>query len=142
MPCRHGSRLRERVEPKKGATVVVDCRMAFNCCTSPHTQSGKENTTIEVKICADTDGETCVLCRSEQRIANDSAIRVKHEQKGEPARHCGQVAVSQKLVKPKPLPEPIADMNWASLAMLLDGDTRRINSNQCAQHCGEADGSD
>jgi hypothetical protein len=66
----------------------------------------------------------------------------KHEQKGEPAHHCGQVAVSQKLVKPKLLPELIADMNWASLAMLLDGDTRRINSNQCAHHCGEADGSD
>jgi hypothetical protein len=59
------------------------------------------------------------------------------------AQHCGQVAVSQNLVKPKPLPELIADMNWASLTMLLDGDTRWINFNQCAQHVrgSEADGS-
>ena len=39
----------------------------------------QKKTTIEVKVCADTDAETYVLCRSEQRIAKDRAIRAKHE---------------------------------------------------------------
>jgi hypothetical protein len=39
----------------------------------------QKKTTIEVKICANTDDETYVLCRSEQRIAKDRAIRAKHE---------------------------------------------------------------
>jgi hypothetical protein len=46
---------------------------------------------------------------------------------GEPAHHRRQAAVSQNLVKPEPLPELIADMNWAGLTMLLSGDTRCIN---------------
>jgi transposase len=40
----------------------------------------QKKTTIEVKVCADADDETYVLCRSEQRIAKDRAIRAKHEQ--------------------------------------------------------------
>ena len=39
----------------------------------------QKKTTIEVKICTDTDEHTYVLCRSEQRIAKDRAIRAKHE---------------------------------------------------------------
>jgi transposase len=40
---------------------------------------GQKKTTIEVKVCADTADQTYVLCRSEQRIAKDRAIRAKHE---------------------------------------------------------------
>ena len=39
----------------------------------------QKKTMIEVKVCADTDAQTYVLCRSEQRIAKDRAIRVKQE---------------------------------------------------------------
>jgi transposase len=40
----------------------------------------QNKTTIEVKICGgDDDGHTYVLCRSEQRIAKDRAIRIKQE---------------------------------------------------------------
>jgi len=40
----------------------------------------QNKTTIEVKICGgDDDGQTYVLCRSEQRIAKDRAIRSKQE---------------------------------------------------------------
>lgn len=38
----------------------------------------QKKTTIEVKTCVD-DEHTYVLCRSEQRIAKDEAIRAKHE---------------------------------------------------------------
>ncbi|MBO0758290.1 MAG: IS1634 family transposase [Bradyrhizobiaceae bacterium] len=41
---------------------------------------GQRKTTIEAKLCADSADETYVLCRSEQRIAKDRAIRAKHEQ--------------------------------------------------------------
>jgi hypothetical protein len=34
----------------------------------------QKKTTIEVKICADTDEQTYALCRSQQRIAKDRAI--------------------------------------------------------------------
>jgi transposase len=40
----------------------------------------QKKTTIEVKLCAKNDDETYVLCRSEQRIAKDRAIRAKHQQ--------------------------------------------------------------
>jgi len=41
----------------------------------------QKKTTIEVKLCAGTDDETYVLCRGEQRITKDRAIRAKHEKK-------------------------------------------------------------
>src|SRR5215469_15692438 len=110
-------RLRERVEFKEGATVVVDRGMAFDdnladikarklhyivASRQPERNHwlaefedtdgfvpvlrkpsplnpAQKKTTIEVKVCADTDDETYVLCRSEQRIAKDRAIRAKHE---------------------------------------------------------------
>lgn len=110
-------RLRQRVELKEGATVVVDRGMAFDSNLaeikarklhyivasrqperdrwlaefedtdgfrpvlrepSPLNPAQKK-TTIEVKICADTDEQTYVLCRSQQRIAKDRAIRSKQE---------------------------------------------------------------
>lgn len=40
----------------------------------------QKKSTIEVKVCADAADVTYVLCRSEQRIAKDRAIRAKHEQ--------------------------------------------------------------
>lgn len=46
---------------------------------SPRNPAQKK-TTIEVKTCVD-DEHTYVLCRSEQRIAKDQAIRAKHEQR-------------------------------------------------------------
>jgi transposase len=39
----------------------------------------QKKTTIEVKVCADADEQTYVLCRSQQRIAKDRAIRSKQE---------------------------------------------------------------
>ena len=57
---------------------------------------------------------------------------IKRHHTGEPAHHRRQAAVAQNLVKPKPLPELIANMNWTSLTMLLGGDTRWINFDQCA----------
>ena len=110
-------RLRQRVELKEGATVVVDRGMAFDSNLaeikarklhyivasrqperdrwlaefedtdgftpvlrepSPLNPAQKK-TTIEVRICADTDEQTYVLCRSQQRIAKDRAIRSKQE---------------------------------------------------------------
>jgi transposase len=110
-------RLRQRVELKEGATVVVDRGMAFDSNLaeikarklhyivasrqperdrwlaefedtdgftpvlrqpSPLNPAQKK-TTIEVKICADPDALTYVLCRSQQRIAKDRAIRAKQE---------------------------------------------------------------
>ena len=109
--------LRQRVELKEGATVVVDRGMAFDSNLaeikarklhyivasrqperdrwlaefedtdgftpvlrepSPLNPAQKK-TTIEVRICADTDEQTYVLCRSQQRIAKDRAIRSKQE---------------------------------------------------------------
>src|SRR5215472_12304328 len=110
-------RLRERVEFKEGATVVVDRGMAFDdnladikarklhyivASRQPERNQwlaefedtdgftpvlrepsplnpAQKKTTIEVKICADTDEQTYVLCRSQQRIAKDRAIRSKQE---------------------------------------------------------------
>ena len=110
-------RLRQRVELKEGATVVVDRGMAFDDNLAEikarklhyivASRQGERNrwlaefedtdgftpvlrepsplnpaqkkTTIEVKICADTDEQTYVLCRSQQRIAKDRAIRSKQE---------------------------------------------------------------
>ncbi|HEX3340304.1 MAG TPA: IS1634 family transposase, partial [Pseudolabrys sp.] len=110
-------RLRQRVELKEGATVVVDRGMAFDSnlaeikarklhyivasrqperdrwlaefedtdgftpvlrAPSPLNPAQKK-TTIEVKVCADSDEQTYVLCRSQQRIAKDRAIRSKQE---------------------------------------------------------------
>src|SRR5215468_4411186 len=65
---------------------------------------------------------------------------IKRHHTGEPAHRRRQAAVSQNLVKPKPLPELIADMNWASLTMLLGGDTRWINFDQCAAACARQRG--
>jgi transposase len=111
-------RLRERVELKEGATVVVDRGMAFDdnladikarklhyivASRQPERNQwlaefedidgfvpvlrgpsplnpAQKKTTIEVKLCVNTDDETYVLCRSEQRIAKAQAIRAKHEQ--------------------------------------------------------------
>jgi transposase len=110
-------RLRQRVELKEGATVVVDRGMAFDdnlaeikarklhyivASRQPERNRwlaefedtdgftpvlrepsplnpAQKKTTIEVKICADTDEQTYVLCRSQQRIAKDRAIRSKQE---------------------------------------------------------------
>jgi transposase len=110
-------RLRQRVELKEGATVVVDRGMAFDdnlaeikarklhyivASRQPERNRwlaefedtdgftpvlrepsplnpAQKKTTIEVKICADTDAQTYVLCRSQQRIAKDRAIRSKQE---------------------------------------------------------------
>ena len=110
-------RLRQRVDLKEGATVVVDRGMAFDgnlaeikarklhyivASRQPERDRwlaefedtdgfrpvlrepsplnpAQKKTTIEVKICADTDEQTYVLCRSQQRIAKDRAIRSKQE---------------------------------------------------------------
>jgi transposase len=63
--------------------------------------SAQKKTTIEVKVCVDTADQTYVLCRSEQRIAKDRAIRDKHEQKllADTEKLAQRVAKGQ-LVKP------------------------------------------
>jgi transposase len=68
----------------------------------------QKKTTIEVKVCADTDAGTFVLCRSEQRIAKDRAIRAKHESKllADIEKLSQRVAKGQ-LVKPKKINQAI-----------------------------------
>jgi transposase len=68
----------------------------------------QRKTTIEVKLCADTDDGTYVLCRSEQRIAKDRAIRAKHEQKllADIEKLAQRVANGQ-LVKPEKINQAI-----------------------------------
>ena len=68
----------------------------------------QKKTTIEVKVCADTDDGTYVLCRSEQRIAKDRAIRANHESKllADIEKLSQRVAKGQ-LVKPKKINQAI-----------------------------------
>jgi transposase len=139
-------RLRERVELKEGATVVVDRGMAFDdnladikarklhyivASRQPERNQwlaefedidgfvpvlrepsplnpGQKKTTIEVKLCANTDDETYVLCRSEQRIAKDQAIRAKHEQKLlADIEKLAQRVAKRQLVKPEKINQAI-----------------------------------
>ena len=138
--------LRQRVELKEGATVVVDRGMAIDSNLaeikarklhyivasrqperdrwlaefedtdgftpvlrepSPLNPAQKK-TTIEVRICADTDEQTYVLCRSQQRIAKDRAIRSKQE-----ARLLADIeklslrVANKKLVKPEKINQAI-----------------------------------
>jgi transposase len=69
----------------------------------------QKKTSIEVKICTgDDDEQTYVLCRSEQRIAKDRAIRVK--QQGRllaDIEKLAQRVASQKLVKPNKINQAI-----------------------------------
>ena len=139
-------RLRQRVELKEGATVVVDRGMAFDdnlaeikarklhyivasrqpernrwLAEFEHTDGftpvlrepsplnpAQMKTTIEVKICADTDEQTYVLCRSQQRIAKDRAIRSKQE-----ARLLADIeklslrVANKKLIKPEKINQAI-----------------------------------
>ncbi|HEX3341518.1 MAG TPA: IS1634 family transposase [Pseudolabrys sp.] len=103
----------------------------------------QKKTTIEVKVCADTDDETYVLCRSEQRIAKDRAIRAKHEQKllADIEKLAQRVAKGQ-LVKPEKINQAIGrlreryprvaryhplsyDEKTATLVSTLDADKHR-----------------
>jgi transposase len=103
----------------------------------------QKKTTIEVKVCADTDDETYVLCRSEQRIAKDRAIRAKHEQKllADIEKLAQRVAKGQ-LVKPEKINQAIGrlreryprvaryhplsyDEKTATLGSTLDADKHR-----------------
>jgi transposase len=61
---------------------------------------GQKKTSIEVKTCVE-DEQTYVLCRSEQRIAKDRAIRDKHEQRllADIEKLSRRIA-NKKLVKP------------------------------------------
>jgi len=139
-------RLRQRVELKEGATVVVDRGMAFDdnlaeikarklhyivasrqpernrwLAEFEHTDGftpvlrepsplnpAQMKTTIEVKICADTDEQAYVLCRSQQRIAKDRAIRSKQE-----ARLLADIeklslrVANKKLIKPEKINQAI-----------------------------------
>jgi len=136
-------RLRERVELKEGATVVVDRGMAFDENLAEiktrklhyivASRQGERNqwlaefedvdgfvpvlrqpsplnpaqkkTTIEVKICADTDDGTHVLCRSEQRIAKD---RAKHEKRLlADIEKLSQRVATGRLVKPEKINQAI-----------------------------------
>jgi hypothetical protein len=56
---------------------------------------------------------------------------IERHRTGEPTGYFRQAAVSQNLVKPKPLPELVADVNRSGLTMLFGGDTRWINFDQC-----------
>jgi transposase len=68
----------------------------------------QKKTTIEVKVCADADEQTYVLCRSQQRIAKDRAIRSKQE-----ARLLVDIeklslrVANKKLVKPEKINQAI-----------------------------------
>jgi len=68
----------------------------------------QKKTTIEVKVCADTDERTYVLCRSQQRIAKDRAIRAKQETRllADIEKLSLRVA-NKKLVKPKKINQAI-----------------------------------
>jgi hypothetical protein len=75
---------------------------------APRALTTQKKTTIEVKICADTDEQTYVLCRSEQRIAKDRAIRSKQG-----ARLLADIeklslrVANKKLVKPEKINQAI-----------------------------------
>jgi transposase len=68
----------------------------------------QNKTTIELKICGDVDGQSYVLCRSEQRIAKDRAIRTKQEAHllADIEKLAKRVA-DQKLVKPDKINQAI-----------------------------------
>ncbi len=104
---------------------------------------GQKKTTIEVKLCINADDETCVLCRSEQRIAKDRAIRAKHEQAllADIEKLSQRVAKGQ-LVKPEKINQAIGrsrgryprvaryhplsyDEKTATLVSTLDADKHR-----------------
>jgi transposase len=103
----------------------------------------QKKTTIEVKICADTGDETYVLCRSEQRIAKDRAIRAKHEQKLlVDIEKLAQRITKRRLVKPEKINQAIGrlreryprvaryhplsyDEKTATLVSTLDADKHR-----------------
>jgi transposase len=99
----------------------------------------QKKTTIEVK----NDDETYVLCRSEQRIAKDQAIRAKHEQKllADIEKLARRIAKRQ-LVKPEKINQAIGrlreryprvaryhsfsyDEKTATLVSTLDADKHR-----------------
>jgi len=107
----------------------------------------QKKTTIEVKVCADTDDETYVLCRSEQRIAKDRAIRAKHEALllADIEKLSQRVAKGQ-LVKPEKINQAIGrlreryprvaryhplcyDEKTATLVSTLDADKHRTAEN-------------
>jgi transposase len=68
----------------------------------------QKKTTIEVRICPDTDELTYVLCRSEQRIAKDCAIRTKHEAHLlEDIERLSQRIAKGQLVKPEKINQAI-----------------------------------
>ena len=139
-------RLRQRVELKEGATVVVDRGMAFDdnlaeikarklhyivASRQPERNRwlaefedtdgftpvlrepsplnpAQKKTTIEVKICADTDAQTYVLCRSQQRIAKDRAIRSKQEARLlADIEKLSQRVANRQLVKPEKINQAI-----------------------------------
>ena len=103
----------------------------------------QKKTTIEVKVCADTADETYVLCRSEQRIAKDRAIRAKHEQKLlADIEKLAQRVANRQLVKPEKINQAIGrlreryprvaryhplsyDEKTATLVSTLDADKHR-----------------
>src|SRR5262245_30539180 len=103
----------------------------------------QKKTTIEVKVCADTDDETYVLCRSEQSIAKDRAIRARQEHKllADIEKLAQRVANGQ-LVKPEKINQAIGrlreryprvaryhplsyDKKTATLVSTLDADKHR-----------------
>jgi transposase len=104
---------------------------------------GQKKTTIEVKLCTNTDDETYVLCRSEQRIAKDQAIRAKHEQKLlADIEKLAQRIAKRQLVKPEKINQAIGrlreryprvaryhaffyDEKTATLVSTLDADKHR-----------------
>jgi hypothetical protein len=55
---------------------------------------------------------------------------IEHHRAGEPPHGCGQAAVAQNAVEFEALPELVADMDRAGLAMALGGDPRRIDLDQ------------
>jgi transposase len=69
----------------------------------------QNKTTIEVKLCGgDDDGQTYVLCRSEQRIAKDRAIRTKQEARLlADIEKLAQRVANKKLVKPDKINQAI-----------------------------------
>jgi transposase len=103
----------------------------------------QKKTTIEVKVCADTDAETYVLCRSEQRIAKDRAIRAKHEALLlADIEKLSQRVANRQLVKPEKINQAIGrlreryprvaryhplsyDEKTAALVSTLDADKHR-----------------
>ena len=57
---------------------------------------------------------------------------IEHHRAGEPQHRCRQAAVAQDAVEFEAVPELMADMNRAGLAVALGGDARRIDFDQRA----------